>query len=364
MTSAQGVDAGARDLAVLAGAARPAGSAAERVAQEHVTARLRGAGYEVRREPFGYSAFPGRYATPIGGALGGATVLASCVLGIRGASSAPGVVLAAGCALTAIFAFAMLGDAVLTCRWMRRSSANLTATRGSATPRVWLVAHVDSKSQPVPSAARVAGFLLLVAAIAVAASASALQLAGMPLRTPWIVAALLAVAGALPVMSSVVGSRSPGAVDNASGVCAVLGAACLVNDAVPLGVLITSAEELGLAGARAWVKGRERALALNCDGVDDMGELTVMTSGTPPAELLETLRRIAPGALRTMRMPLGLLTDSVAFTDAGWSAVTLSRGSLKTLARIHTPNDSLAALRGDAIPEMSTLLARAAEALA
>jgi hypothetical protein len=62
-------------------------------------------------------------------------------------------------------------------------------------------------------------------------------------------------------------------------------------------------------------------------------------------------------------MPLGLLTDSVAFADAGWETVTVSRGSLATLRRIHTPADSLARLRGDGIDEVATLLAGALEAL-
>ena len=58
-----------------------------------------------------------------------------------------------------------------------------------------------------------------------------------------------------------------------------------------MGVLLTSAEELGLAGARAWVHawaqdGRAPGVALNCDGVDDRGTLALLPAGTPPAALL------------------------------------------------------------------------------
>ena len=63
-------------------------------------------------------------------------------------------------------------------------------------------------------------------------------------------------------------------------------------------------------------------------------------------------------------MPLGLLTDSSALAERGWTTVTVSRGSLATLRRVHTRRDSLAALRGDGIDEVATLLARAVEALA
>jgi hypothetical protein len=44
--------------------------------------------------------------------------------------------------------------------------------------------------------------------------------------------------------------------------------------------------------------------------------------------------------------------------------VTVSRGSLATLRRVHTPADSLATLRGDGIDEVAALLVRAAEVLA
>jgi Zn-dependent M28 family amino/carboxypeptidase len=170
--------------------------------------------------------------------------------------------------------------------------------------------------------------------------------------------------GAPLVMASVVGARSNGAVDNASGVAAVLDAAERLAPHANVGVLLPSAEELGLAGARAWVRGRAPATALNCDGVDDHGELTIMYSGTAPRALLDTLRHVVETPLRVRRMPLGLLTDSVAFAGRGWAAVTVSRGSFATLRRVHTPHDSLANLQGDGIDAAADLLARAAEALA
>ena len=40
------------------------------------------------------------------------------------------------------------------------------ATRGGSAPRVWLVAHLDSKSQPIPSALRVAGVVVLATSLA------------------------------------------------------------------------------------------------------------------------------------------------------------------------------------------------------
>jgi hypothetical protein len=105
-------------------------------------------------------------------------------------------------------------------------------------------------------------------------------------------------------------------------------------------------------------------IALNCDTVDDHGELTIMYRGRVPDSLVAKVKAASVRAPRVRRMPIGLLTDSVAFTDAGWLSLTVSRGSLATLQRVHSRRDSLAALQGDGVYEVSELLARAAEALA
>ena len=366
MSTRTGNEGGKDHLAVLARGPRPAGSAAERSAFDYVAGVLRGAGFTVHREPFAYSEFPGRYGVPIGGALAAMTVACASALGLLGAPIAALATLAIGALITGTFASAMMGEGVLTLTWMRSESENLVATRSSEAPNVWLVAHVDSKSQPVPSLLRVAGVALVVLAVALAITAGALQLAGLPHRMAWWGAIAGLVLGAPPVMASIVGTRSDGAVDNASGVAAVLAAAAAVRPGVVFGVLISSAEELGMAGARAWARtvSNGAGTALNCDGVDDEGELTLMYSARAPRRLIETLRGVALTPVRVRRMPLGLATDSVALAERGWTTITVSRGSLATLRRVHTASDSLARLRGDGIAEVSTLLARAVEALA
>jgi hypothetical protein len=352
-------------LAVLGREPRPAGSEGEERARVYAEGVLRDAGFGVRREPFVFSAFPGRYATPIGGALAAAVVLTATWIALAdGAALGALVVLMLGVVLIGAFAASMLGDAVLTLPMLRTASVNVMATRGASAPHVWLVAHLDSKSQPVPSAGRVLGLGLVALALGLAFVSAGLQLAGVPARTLWWLTVAAMIVGAPLVMASVVGTRSDGAVDNASGVAAVLRAATMIPRHVALGVLLPSAEELGLAGARAFARQVPRAVALNCDGVDDDGEVTLMYSREKPVALLDAVRAGTPGGIRERRMPLGLLTDSVALADRGWSTVTVSRGSIATLRRVHTPADSLAALRGDGITEVATLLARAAEALA
>jgi hypothetical protein len=361
--STRAARSGANHLTALAREPRPAGSEGEERARRYTEQVLDSAGFTSVRESFSYSTFPGRYATPIAGALGAATVVASAWLALSHRSGAA-IVLATGLLLLAAFARAMLGDAVLDLPFMRASSVNVVATHPGVEPRVWLVAHLDSKSQPVPSLARVAGVTLLAIGVVLALIAMGLQLASVSSRTLWWVAGALSVLGAVPVMASVVGASSDGALDNASGVAAVLAAAEVLERDAAVGVLLPSAEELGLAGARAWARARASGVALNCDGVDDDGELTIMHGSNAPAEIIDAIRQAAPCAPRVRRMPLGLLTDSVALTDRGWRAVTLSRGSFASLRRVHTPHDSLARLRGSGVDDAATVLARTAEALA
>lgn len=359
-----GAAGGARHLAALAREPRPAGGDAEERARRYAEQVLEEAGFGITREPFSWSAFPGRYATPLGGGIAALTIFAAAGIGLTRDSGYPSLaVLAVGLLVLAAFAQSMLGDAVLSLPLMRETGANVVATRDGLPPRVWLVAHLDSKSQPLPSLLRVVGVMMLVSALVLAVIAAVLQLASLPHRMIWVLAVVDAVLGAVPVVASVVGARSPGALDNASGVAAVLSAAQVLDPDAAVGVLLTSAEELGLAGARAWARAHAPGVALNCDGVDDEGELTIMHGSNQPTDIIDALRRATKGDVRVRRMPLGLLTDSVALADRGWRTVTVSRGSLASLQRVHTPADSLGRLRGTGIDDTATVLARAAEAL-
>jgi len=103
-------------------------------------------------------------------------------------------------------------------------------------------------------------------------------------------------------------------------------------------------------------------VAINFDGIDDAGVLTAMYTGARPAPLLATLRGAAAGlgvALRDRRLVPGILVDAVALTDRGWQTVTLSRGTLATLARIHRPADRADRLSGHGVAEAARVAAAA-----
>jgi Zn-dependent M28 family amino/carboxypeptidase len=166
---------------------------------------------------------------------------------------------------------------------------------------------------------------------------------------------------ALPSILCWVRNHSPGAVDNASGVSAVLLAAQSLSSVRDIGVLITSGEELGLAGARAWAaEARPDIVALNCDTVDDSGGWRMMYTGAIPSRIRGAAKAISSSTVPRPvmgRMIPGILADSMAFADRGIESVTVSRGTVSTLARIHTRRDNSNAFTGSGVAEAGVLLA-------
>jgi putative aminopeptidase FrvX len=155
----------------------------------------------------------------------------------------------------------------------------------------------------------------------------------------------------IPLVLSIVTNKSQGALDNASGVAAIMLAAdYLVAEGVTgFGVLVTSAEELGLAGAHAWSAARAPARAINCDSVDDVGMFLCLGGGgwggsgghgDAVRSAVTMAATAAETPLRTRRTLTGILVDSMALDARGWDTVTICKGTLASLGRIHTAQDA------------------------
>lgn len=357
-------------LRELAAAPRPTGTPAAAVARERCAQELRELGYVVTERPFSYSSLPGRFGTPVFGAAGAMLVGYAALWALNGQRFTPIAVLVAGIAAIVAAARWLTRTGVLTVPLLRATGVNLEAAKAGETPTVWLCAHVDSKSQPVPTLVRSAGLVLEASGLVMACVLGVVLASGAAVHDfYWAFAGAVTLAGAVPVVLSMTGTVSPGALDNASGVATIIAAARQLGDARGVGVLITDAEELGLAGARAWSRGRTNAAArtavLNCDGVDDHGEIAVMRSGPLPERLGRALRSaVVPGSAVAIgpHFP-GVLTDAVAFADAGLDAVTVSRGSPRSFLRVHSRRDDLRRLRGDGIAPTADFIAATARNL-
>jgi hypothetical protein len=316
-------------------------------------------GFSTERQQFEYSALPGRFGAPI---IGGVGALLSIIVVWRaiGGDRHTDALAITAIAIEIVLLIVLGGSRGTMLPFLRTNATNLEARRG-ASPTVWLVAHIDSKSQLVSTAVRTLGVMLLLVAMC------GLMIGGSSPAT-WLARIIIAsaVLGGGILCLCVVGASSDGAADNASGVAAVLEAASLIASHVSLGVLITDAEELALAGARAWVRGRPPAIAINCDTVDDHGRTVVMWYGRWSRSLglrAAAIAKSADARAIAMRPLPGVLTDSDAFRQARWTTVTLSRGSLRTLNRIHTARDNLHSLRGDGIAGAAHVLATLVEEL-
>lgn len=243
---------------------------------------------------------------------------------------------------------------------------NVVATR-AAQPTLWLVAHLDSKSQRFSLRGRV---------IAVAAAAVGLigflVLLGVRLAgpVPWTAAlppVLLIAAGAAVLSRGSPGNASPGAVDNASGVIAALAAADALRLRTDVAVLLTNAEEFGMEGARAWCRSAARSgRFVNFDGLDGRGSYRVLRHGRAAAELA---RRIAQALAdtgvpaRPGPLPPGVLVDGAVLAEAGLAGVTVSRGDWQTLGAVHTARDTPERVDLAAVVDAGRAVARAVSAL-
>ncbi|MFW6078575.1 MAG: M28 family peptidase [Gemmatimonadota bacterium] len=341
---------------------------AARVARD-LRARLEALDYTVRELPFRFSVWPGRWGVPLGAALFGLGIATMARLVYLGAGGA--ALVAAVATVVVIGALGLFyGRAIDALPWGRIESANWLAHRPGARPRFLVVAHRDSKSQPVSTLVRTAA---VVAAAASWALLTTLALAAaVDPNWTWtpltVVSGGLGLAAAATLLFARAGNDSAGALDNASGLAALLAVAARERDHDDVAFLITDGEELGLAGARA-VRDRLPAMegAINLDGLDDGGELRVIERhgwprrGAVPhltSALLATAAALDVPA-RRQDLPIGIMVDQIALAEAGLPCVTLMRGTFASLRRVHRPSDSPERLDGSGAAEAAAVVSGA-----
>lgn len=235
--------------------------------------------------------------------------------------------------------------------WGRRPAEglNLLGVRPRTRVAVWLVAHYDSKGQPLSMAAR----LLLAAACAGATAAGiGAVVAGAP---PLAIVPAGLLAGLFLTMNRVHNS-SPGAVDNGSGVVTALATVDTLSASLPVGLIFLDAEEWGLRGARALLRERANLLhdttVVNFDGIDDRGRPIAFVHRPGP-----TVDRIA-GALGARRLRwLPVVVDGLALRHAARECVTIMRGGWGTARVVHTPRDTADRLMLDGAREVAQVVA-------
>jgi hypothetical protein len=348
---------------------RLTGSAGAKIVADELRRRFGDLGYHTREIPFVFSTIPGRFGLPTAGLVAMAMGLCGGMLLRSGQPAWALAVLGIGLALAGL-PLVLLGPALRRLPWGRVETSNLLFTRDH--PRWLVMAHQDTKSQlpstltrTVAVAAALAGWLVLTP-VAAATLAGVYGAAG-PLSI-WGPAGLLMAGGAVMAVSAA-GNRSPGALDNGTGLAALLALAARVHRDV--GFLVTDGEELGLAGARAVVGELPLVPVVNLDGLDDQGPVVIVEaksrSGRSAGDVAEALLTSAMArGLDAVRRPLPpfIMVDHTPLARAGVPALTVLRGRWRSLLRVHRPEDTVDRLSGVGAADVAGLVASALAGLA
>lgn len=355
--------------------AKPRMSGTEGAAEAAILVRkhFRSLELEIKEFPFSFSTIPGRFAISAAGVI--------FLLGTLGAAALmnmlhPGIALVILLVVMLLIgSIAVLAPALTSMLPFKRvEAANLLAHKPGSRPKYLLVAHLDTKSQPIPLAFRGPAIILAIvcyAAFVVFALLGVLDPVWIVPRVTTLLGVLCFIAGVLLVFCWV-DNRSPGALDNASGVATVLGVAEQMSTTGDIGYLITDGEELGLVGARDIARKLDPVIGIiNIDGIDDSGAFLVLEKfGVPPRHIAPHLVASLLTAAEEMKLPatrrnvpFGLLLDHIPLARRHLPAVTLMRGSLKSLRRVHRPADSMDSMSGSGIDTAVALVTRALKAM-
>ena len=222
--------------------------------------------------------------------------------------------------------------------------AQRPSDRQTVRPSVWLVAHYDSKGQPISMAVRLVGFFALVAG-----------LIGMLLSTIPGVALLLV--GLSIVLLNRVNDNSPGAVDNATALVAVFMTLDQLPPTATVGVIFPDAEEYGLVGARALAAEHADlfvdAALINLDGLDDVGRPTAFLHRPGPIA-----KAVAEAVKARAWRWLPVIVDGIALARVSRECVTILKGNWRTMRIVHRPEDSATRVRLDGAAIVAAGLAR------
>lgn len=266
--------------------------------------------------------------------------------------------------------------------WIRSSNIAARADGPADGPLFIFMAHYDSKSQSLSLGGRIALFRWARTAAFGYLGVSLARLfdTAVPLE-------FIAFAGgvvfvlSLPLYLLRTHNQSPGAMDNASGVGALVEMARIWKGlpgakqarAVFLAV---SGEEFGMTGSQAWVRRHIDALrqekklrVLNLDGVGYAGAVWVVpargpeSGGVSMSDALVGAGKAVGVDVRPFPPSVGLMTDHSSFTRERLACATLLTHSWLA-KRLHTAADAAETLKIEGFEKVGRVAVRVVEELA
>ncbi|MGQ0561110.1 MAG: M28 family peptidase, partial [Gemmatimonadota bacterium] len=124
----------------------------------------------------------------------------------------------------------------------------------------------------------------------------------------------------------------------------------------------------GLVGARAIARKLDPVIGvINVDGIDDDGAFYILEKfGMPPRHIAPHLVAAALRAATEMdvqarrrNVPFGLLLDHIPLARVHLPAITIMRGTMRSMRRVHRPADSMQSMSGRGIDTAVDLVSRA-----
>ena len=269
-----------------------------------------------------------------------------------------------------------LAERFAGCRGSGRSR-NIIARMQADKPGTDIVflAHYDSKSQTIPISIRMLSLILFLPLLGIWIFLIILKTSNILLigSSPLLYLGLVSFLLILPHLLNFNGNRSPGALDNASGVGVMLELARVIKEnyrsSMPSFTFIaTGAEEEGLIGSIRFMKKhagsfrKEQTFFINLDSpgapgktllIDRCGIFARTRSGNLTKRFIESSRGQGIHPVRRS-LPPGIGVDSFPISYRGFEAITLSSGTLnRTLLSMHTPDDSIGQIDGDVIENLA-----------
>jgi hypothetical protein len=256
---------------------------------------------------------------------------------------------------------------------------------GPASPHLYLIAHYDSKSQYLPLVIRIPLFVFLIVGSLIFAGLTLVSVFNEFLIPAAITIGILTILSAIPLLFLDYGDESPGAIDDASGVGLVLHLAEVIanqpdiKEGMGITVLITSAEELAVKGAQAYIAENETNLrhqadrgglyVLNFDGIGVDGKIHLVDgssqiAGTSGENLFSLIKKSAGElGIPVGRFSLpGALFDHIPFARASYDALSLI-GIGKSSLAVHSEKDSIEKLHVDGFEQAGRLGVKVVEKL-
>ncbi|NVM53648.1 MAG: M28 family peptidase [Candidatus Helarchaeota archaeon] len=346
------------------------GSEGEEKARRYIYGQFTGLGIECKREPFKCSDFQAKYVLRLGLPILGAILVLAAYFYMQNLII-PSLIIAgsllACVPLINIFTSGTDFGSSLGTKYQTENLIGYMKARNPTPKRtVYIISHYDTKSQTFRLLFRISLYIIgLIGGITIILLISIGGIIYL-ITTNVLNIGIIVFYGAIITCVCLgllffnrTGNKSVGATDNAAAVGVQIAIIRNLLDFPPENTdvyfLSTSAEEIGLFGALAFIKQHETELNkdftyfLNYDVIGGKGKIILHTKyGLPPKstskEINNLLFKIAKEKnldVGTQYMPTGAMADHFPILKRGFKTTWIQTGDRKVTTKIHSPKDNM-----------------------